>query len=69
MYRSRTGTFRRGMKEIQAARAVANGATLGSTSSFIGKEFAVGAVYLVAGLAMLIYFEHEGRRTGSLDRN
>ncbi|MGI8421802.1 MAG: ABC transporter permease [Gaiellaceae bacterium] len=53
---------------IHAARSVAGGAALGDVGGLVGKEVALGAAYLVFGLALLRLFEHQGRQTGSLDR-
>jgi ABC-2 type transport system permease protein len=52
---------------IAAARAIANGASISAASDLLLKEFAIGGVYLVIGLAMLRFFEFEGRRTASLE--
>jgi ABC-2 type transport system permease protein len=53
---------------IEAARKVAAGADLGAIGGLLGKELLIGAVYLVAGLALVALFEREGRRTGAFDR-
>src|SRR5439155_11139692 len=42
---------------IQAARAVAGGAALSDVTGLLGKEIAVGAVYLTLGLVMVTFFE------------
>jgi ABC-2 type transport system permease protein len=52
---------------IQAARAIADGASINAAAGLLGKEVAVGAAYLVLGLLMLELFEYEGRRTASLE--
>jgi ABC-2 type transport system permease protein len=52
---------------IEAARRIANGASIGDTSDLLLKELLIGGVYLVVGLAMLRFFEYEGRRTASLE--
>jgi ABC-2 type transport system permease protein len=52
---------------IEAARGIANGATIAASSDLLLKELAVGGVYLAAGLLMLRVFEYDGRRTGSLE--
>ena len=52
---------------IEAARAIAGGAGIAATGGLLAKEALVGAAYLVVGLAMLRLFEHEGRRTASLE--
>jgi ABC-2 type transport system permease protein len=53
---------------IEAARRVADGASLGSVSTSILVEAALGLGYLVAGYLLLRVFEEQGRRTGSLER-
>jgi ABC-2 type transport system permease protein len=53
---------------IQAAREIATGSTLRQVEPLLGKELVIGALYLLAGLALLSFFEREGRRTGALDR-
>jgi ABC-2 type transport system permease protein len=53
---------------IAAARRVADGASLGSVSTSIAVEAALGLAYLVAGFVLLRVFEDQGRRTGSLER-
>jgi ABC-2 type transport system permease protein len=53
---------------IKAARTLAAGAGLHTVTGLLGKELLVGAAYLIAGLALLRIFEHQGRHTGSLDR-
>jgi ABC-2 type transport system permease protein len=52
---------------IEAAREIADGASIAGVSDLLVKEVAVGAVYLVVGLIMLRVFEFEGRRTASLE--
>jgi ABC-2 type transport system permease protein len=52
---------------IEAARAIADGASIGAAGDLLVKEALVGAVYLVVGLALLRLFEYEGRRTASLE--
>jgi ABC-2 type transport system permease protein len=53
---------------IAAARAVATGASLGSVTTPVLVEAAIGTAYLLAGFVLLRVFEREGRRTGSLER-
>ena len=53
---------------IEAARSVAEGADLAAVSGLLGKEVAIGAVYMTIGLALVVVFEREGRRTGALER-
>jgi len=53
---------------IDAARRVADGASLSSVGTSILVEAALGLGYLVAGFLLLRVFEEQGRRTGSLER-
>lgn len=53
---------------IEAARRLAGGASLSDVAPLLDKELLVGAAYLVVGLTLLIVFERQGRRSGSLDR-
>ena len=53
---------------LSAARALAAGQPLTDTLDAIGAELAVGAAYFGVGMAMLRYFERDGRRAGSFDR-
>lgn len=53
---------------IAAARRIADGAPLSAVSGLIGKELALGLAYLLAGLALLRWFETQGRRHATLDR-
>ena len=52
---------------IEAARDVAAGATVGSVADLLLTEAGIGAVYVVAGLAMLRFFEYDGRRSATLE--
>jgi len=52
---------------IEAARGVADGASLGDVAGLLGKEALTGGVLLVVGLGMLRYFEYQGRRSASLE--
>ncbi len=52
---------------IEAARDIANGASLGDVSHLLAGEAAIGAVYLVVGFGMLRLFEYQGRRTATLE--
>jgi ABC-2 type transport system permease protein len=54
---------------LEAVRDVAGGTPFAEVSGLLGKEFAVGAAYLIAGLILLRYFEYQGRRSGSFDRS
>lgn len=53
---------------IEAARALADGASAGSILDLIGAELLIGAAYLVAGYALLRFFEVQGRRHATLER-
>ena len=52
---------------IEAARELADGASLADVSGLLGAELAVGAAYLVLGLVLLRFFEYEGRRSATLE--
>jgi ABC-2 type transport system permease protein len=52
---------------IAAARVVAGGGSLGSVSTLIWKEVAVGAAWTVAAYVLLRFFEAEGRRRATLE--
>jgi ABC-2 type transport system permease protein len=52
---------------IKAARAIADGASVGDVAGLLVKEAIVGGVLLVVGLAMLRFFEFDGRRTAALE--
>jgi ABC-2 type transport system permease protein len=52
---------------IKAARQVANGASFPDVSGLLATEAAVGAAYLVAGVLLIRLFEHQGRRSASLE--
>lgn len=52
---------------IQAARDIANGASIGDVSHLVVGEAAIGAIYLVVGFLLLRLFEYEGRRTATLE--
>jgi ABC-2 type transport system permease protein len=52
---------------IEAARRLADGASLGDVSGLLGTELGIGAVYLVVGLTLLHLFELEGRRSATLE--
>jgi ABC-2 type transport system permease protein len=53
---------------IAAARRIADGASLGSVSSDLLRELALGLAYLLVGFGLMRFFEQEGRRLGTLDR-
>jgi len=52
---------------IEAAQRVVAGASVASVGHLLWIEAAVGVLYLVAGIALLRFFELEGRRTASLE--
>ena len=52
---------------IDAARRLADGATFAAVSRDIVREAAVGAGYVLIGMAMLSYFEWESRRRATLE--
>jgi ABC-2 type transport system permease protein len=53
---------------IEAARRVADGASLGAVSGLLGAELLIGAIYVVLGIALLRLFELHGRRYATLER-
>jgi ABC-2 type transport system permease protein len=52
---------------IAAAREVAAGASLGSVSTLVWKEAAVGAAWTLVAYVLLRFFEAEGRRRATLE--
>jgi ABC-2 type transport system permease protein len=52
---------------IEAARALANGASLGSVAGLVGREVALGVGYGVIGMVALRLLEVEGRRRATLE--
>ncbi len=52
---------------IEAARLIADGASLGSVSGLIGRELALGVGYGAVGLVALRLLEAEGRRKATLE--
>lgn len=52
---------------IAAARHLAEGASFGSVGGDVVREVGVGVVYVVVGMMMLSYFEHESRRRATLE--
>ena len=52
---------------IEAARAIADGGTLGSVSGLIGRELGLGVLYGAIGLVALRLLEVEGRRKATLE--
>jgi ABC-2 type transport system permease protein len=51
---------------IQAARQVADGASLGDVSGLLAAEAAIGVAYTVVGYALLLLMERESRKRASL---
>ena len=54
---------------IEAARQLADGASLGDVADLLGAELLVGAIYGIAGYALLRWFEILSRRHASLERS
>jgi ABC-2 type transport system permease protein len=54
---------------IEAARELADGATLGDVADLIGLELLIGVVYGVVGFATLRFFERQSYRHATLDRS
>lgn len=54
---------------IEAARELADGASLSSVGDLIGTELFIGCVYLLAGYLCLRFFEWQGRRHATLERS
>jgi len=54
---------------IEAARQLADGATLGEVKGLLGAELMIGAVYGIAGYAVMRWFEYQGRRHATLERS
>jgi ABC-2 type transport system permease protein len=54
---------------IEAARELAAGSTLGDVADLLGAELLVGALYGIAGYALLGWFEVLSRRHASLERS
>ena len=52
---------------IQAARAIADGASVGGAGHLLITELAIAGAYFGAGLALLRIFEYEGRRSAALE--
>ena len=53
---------------IEAARAVAGGASLRSVDGLLGREALVGLAYGLAGAGLLRFFEQQSRRHATLER-
>jgi ABC-2 type transport system permease protein len=52
---------------IEAARQLANGASLGDVAGLLATEALVGTVWAAIGYALLRVFEHEARRRATLE--
>jgi ABC-2 type transport system permease protein len=52
---------------IEAARQVADGASLGDVSDLVLTEVAIGVLYAAAAFGLFKLFEIEGRRRASLE--
>ncbi len=52
---------------IEAARAIADGATLSEVDHLVWTELGIGVCYAVAGFGLFKLFEFEGRRRASLE--
>jgi ABC-2 type transport system permease protein len=53
---------------IDAARQLANGASLGHVEGLLGAELAIAVAYFAAGVLLLRVFEQQARTSGSFDR-
>ena len=51
---------------IEAARELANGASIGDVGGLIATELSIGVVYTIVGYAALRLMEHESRRRASI---
>jgi ABC-2 type transport system permease protein len=54
---------------IEAARELADGASLASVLDLIGTELLIGLFYVFLGYGLLRFFEIQGRRHATLDRS
>ena len=52
---------------IEAARRLADGAAFDAVDGLLAAEAGIGVAYLAAGLLLLRFFEHEGRRSATLE--
>ena len=52
---------------IQAARDLADGASLGSVAGLIATEAVIGVVYVFIGYQLLLFMERESRKRASLE--
>jgi ABC-2 type transport system permease protein len=54
---------------IEAARELADGASLGDVAGLIGTELFIGVLYAALGYALLRYMEVQSRRHATLERS
>jgi ABC-2 type transport system permease protein len=54
---------------IEAARKLADGATLSDVSGLLGAEMLIGLVYGIAGYGVMRWFEHQSRLHATLERS
>jgi ABC-2 type transport system permease protein len=54
---------------IEAARELADGATLGSVAGLVGTEVLIGVAYAAVGYALLQFMEGQSRRYATLERS
>jgi ABC-2 type transport system permease protein len=52
---------------VEAGREVVAGSSLGSVAGLLATELAIGAAYLLLGLALLRYYERVARRRATID--
>ena len=52
---------------VEAGRDVVAGAPFADVAGLLGAELAIGAAYLVLGIALLRYYEHVARRQATLE--
>jgi ABC-2 type transport system permease protein len=52
---------------IEAARSLADGASLGSVAGLIATEAVIGVVYVFIGYQLLLFMERESRKRASLE--
>jgi ABC-2 type transport system permease protein len=51
---------------IQAARQIADGASLGDVSGLLAREAVIGVIYTFLGYQLLRFMEREGRKRATL---
>ena len=52
---------------VEAGREVVAGASFGEVAGLLAQELAIGAAFLVVGLALLRWYEHVARRQATLE--